>query len=205
MLDQNGFNEWAMDYDNEVKESEAAGTYPFAGYSRVHQGIFETVTKKPGAVVLDLGFGTATLTKRLCDQGCAIYGQDFSSKMIELAAVKMPGAHLYQGDFRDGLAKPLRDRRYDYIVATYALHHLSDPEKVVFLRGVQGYLKENGKILIGDIAFENREQWEQCRKEAGDTWDSEESYFVFDEMKQNFPQMTFRKISFCAGILTLPG
>lgn len=37
--------------------------------------------------------------------------------MIELASKRMPGAHLYQGDFTQGLVEPLLGRQYDHIVA----------------------------------------------------------------------------------------
>ncbi|MFR1307969.1 MAG: class I SAM-dependent methyltransferase [Gallintestinimicrobium sp.] len=56
------------------------------------------------AVVLDIGFGTGTLTTKLYERGCSIYGQDFSSRMIALASEKMPNAHLYQGTFQKGLS-----------------------------------------------------------------------------------------------------
>ena len=49
--------------------------------------------------------------------------------MIELASEKMPNAHLYQGDFSKELVEPLQNFRYDYIVATYSLHHLTDAQK----------------------------------------------------------------------------
>ena len=49
--------------------------------------------------MLDLGFGTGTLTAKLYENGCTIWGQDFSRRMIEIAQEKMPDAHLYQGDF----------------------------------------------------------------------------------------------------------
>lgn len=42
----------------------------------------------PNASVLDIGFGTAVLTAKLYEQGCTIYGQDFSSRMLELASEK---------------------------------------------------------------------------------------------------------------------
>ena len=74
--------------------------------------------------------------------------------MIALASEKMPNAHFYQGgDFSKGLVEPLRSFRYDYIVATYALHHLTDAQKSDFLLDLRNYLKENGKIIIGDVAF----------------------------------------------------
>ena len=115
----------------------------------------------------------------------------------------MPGAYLYQGDFTKGLVEPLRYYRYDFIVATYSLHHLTDEQKVSFLNTLQGCLNENGQILIGDVAFETREKLEQCREAAGDEWDDEEIYFVADELKHSFPNLSFLQVSHCAGILTL--
>ena len=203
MLDKKGFDLWAEDYDKTVGISDEEKTYPFAGYKDVLGGIFQTIMEKPNATVLDIGFGTGTLTTKLYEHGHTIYGQDFSSKMIDLAAKKMPGAYLYQGDFTKGLVEPLRYYRYDFIVATYSLHHLTDEQKVSFLNTLQGCLKENGQILIGDVAFETREKLEQCREAAGDKWDDEEIYFVADELKRSFPNLSFLQVSHCAGILTL--
>ena len=203
MLDKKGFDLWAEDYDKTVGISDEEKTYPFAGYKDVLGGIFQTIMEKPNATVLDIGFGTGTLTTKLYEHGHTIYGQDFSSKMIDLAAQKMPGAYLYQGDFTKGLVEPLRYYRYDFIVATYSLHHLTDEQKVSFLNTLQGCLKENGQILIGDVAFETREKLEQCREAAGDKWDDEEIYFVADELKRSFPNLSFLQVSHCAGILTL--
>ena len=205
MLDSKGFDLWADGYDKAVGVSDEENTYPFAGYKKVLNTIFQTVMEKPGAVVLDIGFGTGVLTAKLYEQGCVIYGQDFSSKMIELASAKMPHAHLYQGDFTKGLAEPLKHRSYDYIVATYSLHHLTDELKKVFLNDLLNHLNKNGKILIGDVAFETREELDQCRQQAGDEWDDDEIYFVVNELKKDFPALLFTKISYCAGILTLVG
>ena len=44
---------------------------------------------------------------------------------------------------------------------------------------------------------------EQCRIDAGIEWDDAEYYFVADELKMVFPALTFTKISYCAGILSL--
>ena len=203
MLNQNGFDLWAEGYDKSVGVSEEENRYPFAGYKAVLGTIFQTVMEKPHAVVLDLGFGTGTLTAKLYENGCTVYGQDFSARMLELASQKMPNAHLYQGDFTRGLVEPLLEQRYDFIVATYSLHHLTDEQKVSCLRVLSDHLNPGGQILIGDVAFENRRELEQCRKDAGDEWDDEEVYFVVDELKQVFPTIAFAKISYCAGILSL--
>ncbi len=203
MLDKKGFDLWADGYDVSVGLSDEENTYPFAGYKTVLNSIYRTVLAKPKATVLDIGFGTGTLTAKLYEQGCTIYGQDFSARMIELAAAKMPGAHLYQGDFTLGLAEPLRQRRYDFIIATYSLHHLTDQQKVAFLTDLLNRLNEGGRILIGDVAFETRASLDRCRKTAGDEWDDEEIYFVADELKRTFPILSFEKMSHCSGVLSL--
>ncbi|MBQ6317184.1 MAG: class I SAM-dependent methyltransferase [Oscillospiraceae bacterium] len=203
MLDKKGFDLWADGYDVSVGLSDEKNTYPFAGYKTVLNSIYRTVLAKPKATVLDIGFGTGALTAKLYEQGCTIYGQDFSARMIELAAAKMPGAHLYQGDFTLGLAEPLRQRRYDFIIATYSLHHLTDPQKTVFLTDLLNRLNEGGRILIGDVAFETRAALDRCRKTAGDEWDDEEIYFVADELKRAFPILSFEKMSHCSGVLSL--
>jgi putative AdoMet-dependent methyltransferase len=203
MLDKEGFNEWADEYDSMVRTSDEKNSYPFAGYSEVLEKIFQTVMRKPGASILDLGFGTATLTSRLYNQGCVVYGQDYSSKMIEVAAEKMPEAHLYQGDLSDGLSEALLAQKYDFIITTYVLHHLSDEEKIVLLQKLLELLNEDGSILIGDVSFRTQEELEQCRKEAGDEWDDEEIYIVADTFRESFPELTYTKVSFCSGILTL--
>ena len=203
MLNNTGFDLWADGYDKTVGLSDEADTYPFAGYRKILASIFRAVLEVPNAAVLDIGFGTGTLTARLYERGCSIYGQDFSSRMLELAAAKMPNAHLYQGDFSKGLAEPLRNRRYDFIIATYALHHLTDPQKVAFLSSLRGQLNEGGKLLIGDVAFKTRADLEQCRRDAGADWDPDEIYFVFDELKPFFPSLSFQQVSRCAGIMSL--
>ena len=203
MLDNKGFDLWADGYDASVGLSDEENTYPFAGYKRVLNGIFQRIVQKPNSVVLDIGFGTGVLTSKLYEHGCTVYGQDFSRKMIEQASKKMSDAHLYQGDFSQGLAEPLTRQSYDFIVATYSLNHLTDAQKNAFLPALCKCLKADGQILIGDVAFATREELNRCRLAAGDEWDDEEIYFVADEWKDVFPSLQFEPVSYCAGILTL--
>ena len=203
MLNNKEFDLWADGYDKTVGISDEENTYPFAGYKKVLGFIFQTIMETKNAVVLDFGFGTGALTTKLYEQGCSIYGQDFSSRMIVLASEKMPDAHLYQGDFSKGLVKPLRNCRYDYIVATYSLHHLTDTQKVDFLLDLRNYLKENGKIIIGDVVFETRKDLERCKLKAGNAWDNDEIYFVVEELRKDFPGISFMQMSDCAGVLIL--
>ena len=134
MLGSEGFDLWADGYDRSVGLSEEEGAYPFAGYRRILNEIYCRVLAGGEKAVLDLGFGTGTLTARLYEQGCSIFGQDFSEKMIGLAQERMPKAKLYQGDFSQGLAEGLKQNTYDAIIATYSLHHLMDIQKASLLR-----------------------------------------------------------------------
>ena len=197
MLNSNGFNVWADGYDESVRladENDAA---------TILKEIYGRVCASGAKTVLDIGFGTGTLAGQLYQQGCDVFGQDFSSRMIQLAQGKMPRAKLYQGDFSLGLVQALKQQRYDAIIATYALHHLTDEQKVAFLQELLPLLQDNGCIYVGDVAFATRAQLEQCKAQAGDDWDASEIYFVYDELKQAFPQLQFEPVSHCAGLLTL--
>ena len=46
----------------------------------------------------------------------------------------MPKAKIYNGDISNGLVEPLLENKYDAIIATYSLHHLTDSKKVIFLK-----------------------------------------------------------------------
>ena len=203
MLDNKGFDVWAEEYDTSVKLSNEDNTYPFAGYNEIIYKIYKKVISKSNATVLDIGFGTGTLTQKLYQYGCDIYGQDFSLKMIEIASNRMPNANLYQGDFTKGVVEQLKQRLYDFIIATYSIHHLKRDEKVKFLHELLSLLNKNGMILIGDVMFETQKELEKCREELLDKWDNDEFYCVVSDLKKEFPNLQFERISFCSGIISL--
>ena len=70
MLDSKGFDLWADGYDRSVGLSEEDGTYPFAGYKEVLGEIYQRVLRESGKKILDIGFGTGTLTVKLYEKGC---------------------------------------------------------------------------------------------------------------------------------------
>ena len=203
MLDGKGFDSWAYEYDGNVQETDERGDYPFAGYSSVIARIGDAILAEGPSDVLDVGFGTAVLTKRLYDAGCRIWGQDYSRTMIKIAQEKMPKAVLCFGDLGLSLEPPILAQRYDNIVVTYALHHFTLEEKCILLRRLQLCLKPGGTIYIGDIAFADAEAEAACRARFADMWDDDEIYMHFDEMKQYFPGITYEKMSHCCGLFTL--
>jgi putative AdoMet-dependent methyltransferase len=206
MLDNKGFDLWADGYDKSVNLSEEDNEYPFAGYKKVLNYIYGQVKKCNNASVLDIGFGTGILTKKLYDDGYSISGIDFSEKMISIASDKMPSAKLVKWDFSSGLPCEMQTQTFDYIISTYAFHHLQDQEKIEFLKVLSKQLSANGKILIGDISFQTRELHDACKLSCGDDgWDNDEVYFVYDEIKGDFNacKISYTPISYCAGVLVI--
>lgn len=205
MLSNHDFDLWADGYDRSVGISDEVGTYPFAAYRQIMNEIYNRVLARCGKAVLDIGFGTGTLTAKLYEQGCGIWGQDFSRRMMELAREKMPGAKLYQGDFSRGLVEELRQNKYDAIIATYSLHHLTDEQKISLLEILLPLLNDGGSVYIGDVMFETRTELKKHRALLDKEWDDEEIYFVADELARSFPQMRFEPFSFCSGIIEITG
>lgn len=200
MLNNSGFDLWSKDYDKTVELCEDSREYPFAGYREVLNTVCKYVKEGNGRRVLDIGFGTGILTKRLYDEGAEIYGIDFSAEMVKTAQGKMPNAKLMQYDFTNGLPTQLKEEKFDFIISTYAFHHLTDKQKADFIEELQAHLSGAGKILIGDVAFETREALEKCREQAGEAWDDDEIYIVKENLVNYFPKMKLEQISFCGGV-----
>lgn len=206
MLDKEGFDLWAEEYDRTVRMSDEKDTYPFAGYNRILQTIFREVMRKPQSNVLEIGIGTGNLASRLYENGHHIDGIDFSETMITLAQEKMPNAHLMKWDIREGIPNELRDKKYDAIISTYTLHHLTDEEKISFILSVFPLLKDDGKVYIGDISFHTRAALEKCRQEHIAQWDDDEYYFVYDELTrklENHCTCHYEQMSHCGGLFIL--
>lgn len=198
-----GFDLWADNYDESVRLSDAADTYPFAGYRQVLGTIYRAIRQQGGNRVLDIGFGTGVLSTRLYNDGYTIWGVDFSAKMIDIAKQKMPNATLLQHDFSHSFPTALHGQVFDAIVCTYAIHHLDELQKAAFLNACLAMLTPKGTLYVGDVAFASIRDMEDCRRQSGDAWDEEEFYPVFESLRFQFPTMGFQKISFCASVLTL--
>ncbi len=90
MLNSKGFDLWSKDYDKTVQLSEESNEYPFAGYKEVLNTVYSEIKAGGGKKILDIGFGTGILAKRLYDEGAEIYGVDFSVEMVNAARKKCP-------------------------------------------------------------------------------------------------------------------
>lgn len=205
MLDKEGFDIWSKDYDKSVEASSRE--YPFDGYYEVLNHVYNSIECKAGSRILDVGFGTGVLTNKLYEEGARIYGMDFSQGMIDIAKSKMPDGTFIKWDFNDGVPPMLKDMKFDYIVSSYAIHHLNDEKKVEFIGELKQLLNPNGKIIIADVAFENQQDLNACKEVSGDSWDEDEIYMMADKLIKSLRDKeincSYKQISSCAGILEI--
>jgi len=206
MLDEKGFDLWANGYDQSVKLGEISKRYPFVAYREVLNEVYRLIkqTNSKGNI-LDIGFGTGILTKKLYDDGYLITGIDFSKKMIEIAEKKMPDAKLFQSDFLDGLPPEIMGMNFDFIISTYAIHHLDDKQKIMILKQMLNTLTANGRIIFGDVMTETVRDMAKLKKKDYDIWDEDEYYLVAENVQIWFPECTveFMAKSYCSGVLVI--
>ncbi|MCL2217020.1 MAG: class I SAM-dependent methyltransferase [Defluviitaleaceae bacterium] len=205
-MDNKIFDLWADGYESSVADSDENNEFPFAGYKEILNEIYKRIMDAPSCNILDIGIGTGVLAAKLYDNGYTITGLDFSEKMLDLTREKMPKAKLLQCDFSQGMPDELAGERFDFIVSTYALHHLPDEGKAVFLLSLAKFLAPDGVIFIGDAGFETKADWDKCRAENQDEWDDDEYYMVFSEFAGRLESVfttEYRQISHCGGFLEL--
>ena len=203
MFDSSEFDSWARSYDAEVLESDKKGTFPFAGYQNLMQTLYGEIMKKASSRVLDVGIGTGILSSLLYEKGYFITGTDYSKEMLRIAGEKMPGAELVQWDFSQDAPECLKNKKFDFIVSTYALHHLEDDEKLRLISELLTLLDKNGVLFIGDIGFANAEEMKICKETFIDEWD-DEFYFVMSEISERLDCLEkYQQLSHCCVLLEL--
>lgn len=177
MTDVSVFDDWAENYNNDVNEEE----FPFAGYKQMLDTVASKVLAREGACVLDLGIGTGQLARRFYEAGHPVTGVDFSEEMLQIARQSMPAAELIAADFTSAMPKEINGRGFDFIVMTYAFHHIPYQQQASFLSKLSDYLTADGQILIGDILFPNQQAMQACQARYPDEWDEEEYYLIWEQ------------------------
>ena len=205
MLNSIGFDQWAGEYDESIPKLSAG--YPFEGYYDVLSFVNRSVDSSQGKNILDIGVGTGLLTKELYHKGAEIYGIDFSTKMLEIAKRVMPKGRFFCHDFQKGLPAELKTVKFDYIISSYAIHHLNDDQKVDFISELKGHLIEGGKIIVADIAFGTKDEMRLYSEKFQEDWDNDEVYMTEDEMLERLRKRgidsIYTQISLCAGVLEI--
>lgn len=184
--DKWNFNSWADSYDEDVKVDRGALKI-YENYNKVLNKVYEksTITGE-NISVLDIGVGTGNLAKKFLENNYRVVGIDQSREMLRVAKHKYPNLKVRLGEF---LKIPFNDKVFYIIVSTYAFHHLNSEEKSLAIKEMIRVLKDNGKIVIGDLMFKNRVEEEWVLKELTEVQVDEikdEYYSYIDELESEF-------------------
>lgn len=197
------FSEWSSVYDANVFTGD---TFPFRSYRRVLQRVVDLADAGPGTSVLDLGIGTGNLARLFVDRGCQVLGVDYSTRMLDEAAKKLPDVSTVVADILGPWPSKL-PQRYDRLVSAYVFHHFETDEKIdVLSRLKRDHLVDGGRIVIADLAFASMAALDAARVEWADVWD-EELYWIVDHIVPAFAQaglpLTFEPIDDFVGVFVL--
>lgn len=204
MLDKNSFDKWADNYDRSVDDSK--NQFPFEGYREVLSAVYAFVGPETGTKILDVGIGTGILSCKLAEQGCRIYGVDFSEKMIRKAEDKIPNGQFEIVDVNKDHLGRFNNDKFDRIISSYWFHHLNNDQKLSFIRRIiRSNLNDTGSIIIADIGFETELAYEEAHERYKDHWDENEFYLCGETLIELFGDhgisFSYNQISPCAGIM----
>lgn len=154
--DKWNFDGWAKNYDKDVKIDQGSLKI-YKNYEVILDTVFKKATSNidKEAEILEIGVGTGNLANRFLSEGFHITGLDQSREMLNVAKEKFPKLKLRLGEF---LKIPFENSTFDIIVSTYAFHHLNDEEKGVAIKEMLRVLKNNGRIIIGDLMYQSEKE-----------------------------------------------
>ncbi len=99
-----------------------------------------------GARILDAGCGPGNNAKLLlaADSGLSITGVDLSEEMIRLARKNAPGADFFVKDLQELNI----DQKYDSVIASFCIVHLSDEQTGRLIETINDLLNDDGSLYI---------------------------------------------------------
>ncbi|HET7578917.1 MAG TPA: MerR family transcriptional regulator [Bacillales bacterium] len=151
--DRWNFDNQAARYDRQVYES--VGNFNIhANYDEALDLTFEWIDPVSGERGLEIGIGTGNLAGRFVEAGARMFGVDQSTEMLNQCRKKFPEVETKLGHF---LALPYQDHQFDFVVTSYALHHLEEDQKELALQEMGRVLIPSGRICITDLMFQNQE------------------------------------------------
>lgn len=202
-MDNKKYDLWSDGYGAANHLLNDNDEYPVAGYSTLLNDVYNMVRESEAKKILDAGFGTGILTRKLYEDGYIIHGMDLSEQMVEAGRECMPNAKLVLADYSLGMPLILMEEQYDLILSTYAFHHLDHYEKARLIGEMMHQLKPGGKVIIGDVGFETKKEMKELRRQNKDSWMYGDMYMLYEDAEKDFENVTWKKISKCAGIITI--
>jgi trans-aconitate methyltransferase len=104
--------------------------------------LVQLLAPRPGERILDVGCGTAQLTKEIAETGADVVGIDASPKMIAAARKNSPQLRF---ELCDAAGLPFMNQ-FDGVFSNAALHWVADQEKAI--ASIARSLKQGGRFVF---------------------------------------------------------
>lgn len=184
----------AKTYDENIKNEDNPIR---TGYSDMMKWIKEkTLLSKH---IIDLWSGTGNTANQI-DTYEVIYCIDISKNMLDIAQEKLKdkkNIFFKESDllsFFDNYADNFKEnKKIDTIISTYAIHHLTQEEKHILFKKVFDFLPKHGKIIFGDLMFQNRDYENKMKEKYPDllTDFEDELYWYVEEETKKLEEIGF--------------
>ena len=144
--------DWLDNYDERMRSLERLH------YDETLSRIVQKSMAGAADLVLDIGTGTGNLAVKFLEKGCQVIGLDPSAKMLRMAEKKAEkwgeqfDIRVCENPF---LETPFFDNTFDVVASTYAIHHITDDAKRLAIVEMKRVMKPDGRIVIGDVMFED--------------------------------------------------
>lgn len=123
---------------------------PVGGEGRLRRSAVAQLAPRGGERVLELGCGTGSFTRLLLAAGASVTSVDGSTRMLERARRKAPGATFRRADLQ--VFRGCAEETYDTVFFGFVLHELSPETRQALLEAAARCLEPNGRIVIVDHA-----------------------------------------------------
>lgn len=148
-------DKWNFDHQASIHDQRVvSNSLEFKDYEQALNLTVKWVSTIQGEKGLDIGTGTGNLAGKLMEQGAEMAGVDQSKEMLKQCRMKFPDMETKLGNF---LAIPYLDGRFDFVVSSFAFHHLTDEQKLLSIEEMRRVLKPHGRICITDLMHDERD------------------------------------------------
>ena len=146
---------------------------------RLLKSFYRAFAKKThGTRVCDLGCGDGVLCQQLLQEDPSIEATlvDGSPQMLSAARTRLvdfPRIHTRQQSFEEWMQSSTHLDPFDFIVSSFAIHHLHLPDKARLFQSIADHLREGGWFLNIDTVFSDEPVFTDWYYQAWQEWVNE--------------------------------
>jgi len=156
---------------SDSNDTAQSSFYLYHNYDEALEQTAHWISPALGEKGLDIGTGTGNLAGKLLQHGADMTAIDQSREMLRRCRTKYPDMHVKLGNF---LALPFTDHSFDFVVSSFAFHHLSPDQQLLALQEMQRVLTSRGRIGLTDLMFVDATHRENYIRQAETTGHEEQ-------------------------------